>query len=451
MAGKPRRTNYKPPGNALRLVNELTVRGPQTREQLADRLDISLGTLRNAIKHLKETNPLPDDPREAVYDLSPEDAHLPEWVVARIPQKPGRKANVLMLNERAGSVVGVEIGRSHLTVGIADANGRLLGSPRVRDENHTVAEAEPRETFVKVAKLVKTQLELCSLSPEDIRGVGVSIPGPVGSKGETLAGGIMRSYQDIEIPERLSEALGEFASVTARVFVENDVDALARGEERYGKAFDVRDFAIVKCSGGIGAAIVADEQLVKGHNGGGAGEIGHCVIRPEALMSGGEILIPPDGKPPCQCGGWGHLEAFAGGDAIVRRILEIEPDKADISPDATPTAQLSEAIGHALAGRQPHEKVFTEAAALVGLAINTVAHLFNPQRVFVCGKLSEAGKPFLKAIQTECQNHNLLFGKAKTLIELGTGSTVEERREISVGGAVATALRKAPTRFVFET
>lgn len=447
-----RRINYGPDGNAKRVVEKLTLRGPQTRAQLNAHLGISPGTLRSAIQHLKDVNQLPGD-HEAIYDLDLEDAQLSDQAVKGITSgKPGKSPKVLMLHDKAGLVAGIEIGRSHLSVGVADANGRLLGSPRIQEESHSVEKETPGDTFSKVARMVKARLDTCSVAADSIRGVAVSIPGPVSQSGETLAGGIMTSFKDLDIPQELRTALDKTASVSAEVFVENDVDVLARGEQRYGKAFGLRDVVIVKCSGGIGAAIVSDERLVRGVRGGGAGEVGHCAIKPEALMSGGELLSSiKNGKPSspkCQCGKWGCLESFAGGDAIVRCIFD-HADNADIDPKSSATTKLTEAVLHAQGGREPHIDVFLEAASMVGLAINTLVHLFNPQKVLVCGKLSELGEQFLGAIRAECQKQGMLFGKARDLILLGTGSTVDERREISVGGAVATALRKAPTQFEF--
>jgi predicted NBD/HSP70 family sugar kinase/DNA-binding CsgD family transcriptional regulator len=453
MAKSTGRTNHGPKRNAQRLVAALTARGPQTRKQLADRLDIAPGTLRGAMKHLcaiTANSRSGEDP--AIYSISPAEAQLPADVVEEMDGTAGPKPKVLMLGPRAGVAVGVEIGRAHLSVGVGDANGCLLGAPDVCNEEHSLDEVSAPKTFTKAAKLVKKHLEACGVDPADVRGVGVSIPGPVGLDGRTLSRSISSSYYDIDIPDRFEKALAKTVGIVdAKVFVENDVDVLARGEQRYGKGFGRRDFMVIKYSGGIGCGIVADERLVRGRGGGGAGEIGHCTVNPEALVSDAKTLKDLKDDPLCKCKGFNHLEAYAGGDAIVERILGLNSGRKNSGPSrsAPLPVQLDEAMALAREGRQPHRDVIMDAAALVGYGVNTLIHLFNPERVLICGKLSEMGASFLEAIQDECQDQGLLVGDAQQIVDLGAGTNIEERRRISVGGAVTTALRKAPARFAY--
>jgi len=442
------RTNHGPEGNARRLAAALTRRGPQTRKQLAQRLEISEATLRNARDRLNEAN-APGEGRAAVYTVVPEEAQLPEHVIEEVNGTTGPKSEVLMLGPGAGAAVGIEIGRGHLSVGVGDANGCLLGDPDVRNAEHSIDAVPAPKTFAMAARLVKKQLRECGIDAGDIRGVGVSLPGPIGLDGHTLAHAISTNYQDIDIPTKFEKELAKVAGVKARVFVENDVDVLARGEQRYGKGYGLRDFMVIKHSGGIGAGIVADERLVRGRGGGGAGEIGHCRVSPDALVAEAPSLQGVK-EPQCKCQGFCHLEAYAGGDAIVERILELQKRKdPGFEKDAPLPVQLDEAMKLAREGREPHRQVVMDAAALVGYAINTLIHLFNPERVLICGKLSEMGEPFLKAIREECRDQKLLFGAVDQIIDLGAGNDLEERRRISVGGAVTTALRKAPPRLAY--
>lgn len=451
MAKSTTRTNHGPSGNARRLVEELTRRGPQTRKQLAKELEISEATLHNARKHLIDTggNSI-DGEQPAIYTVPPEKAQLPSQVIEEIGGVTGPKSEVLMLGPRAGAAVGVEIGRGHLSVGVGDANGCLLGEPEVRNEEHSIDGVSAKKTFAKAARMVKKQLQECGVDPADVRGVGVSLPGPISIDGHTLTHAISTNYQDIDIPAKFGAALEKGAEVTGEVVVENDVDVLARGEQRYGKGYGLRDFMVIKHSGGIGAGIVADERLVRGRGGGGGGEIGHCRVNPEALVS--EVTKLRGMKEPrCKCQGFCHLEAYAGGDAIVGRILELEKRKKDpgFDRDAALPLQLDEVMRLAQLGREPHRQVVMDAGAFVGYAVNTLIHLFNPERVLICGKLSEMGESFLEAIREECQDQKLLFGAVDQIVDLGAGSNLEERRRISVGGAVTTALRKVKPRFAY--
>ncbi|HET6997088.1 MAG TPA: ROK family protein [Solirubrobacterales bacterium] len=402
------------------------------------------------MNRLNEFAPSSGHDKPPIYTVSPQTAQLPQHVVEELNGLPGPRPQVVMLGPQGGMAVGVEIGRAHLSVGVGDANGCLLGKPEILEEEHVIDGVSPQRTFSKVARMVDEQLQRCDVAAADIRGVGVAIPGPIGHDGQTLAHGITTSYHDIDIPAKLERQLSDMVGIEAEVFVENDVDILARGEQRYGKGYGLRDFLVVKYSGGIGAGIVAGGELVRGRRGGGAGEIGHCTVSPEALVSPAKTLRQVR-EPRCKCGGWSHLEAFAGGDAIVRHILELEGGgRTSLNRDAPPPAQLDEAMELARAGHPLYAEAIMDAAAMVGYGINTLIHLFNPERVLICGKLSEMGQPFLRAIVEECQDLGLLFGDAKQIVELGAGSDVQERRRISVGGAVTTALQKTTPRFAYS-
>lgn len=391
---------------------------------------------------------------DAVFGIAPDEAQLPEHVVKGLSSRPGETPEVLMLGQVAGTVIGVEIGHTHLSTGLGDANSRLLGNPDISERSHSIERARPKATFDRVAKMVAQQLEECKIRPGEVRGVAVSVPAPVSAAGRTLSSRVLRAYDGIDIPASLSASLQRIASLQADVpvFAENDVDVLARGEQRYGKAFGLRDFAVIKCSGGIGSAIVSNDRIVRGRNGGGAGEIGHCPIKPQVLVERDDhIWSDQDEEPICRCGCWGHLEAFAGGRAIVDRIQMLESGRRKSIPaKGSLSSQLDVVMRKALDKEGLHRKAIGDAAALIGVAANTLFHIFNPRLVLISGKLSEMGEPFLTGIQEQCNAQGTLFGDVKESIELGTGVTTGERRRIGIRGAATTALRKTRPRLRYE-
>jgi glucokinase len=447
------RTNFGVAQNAERVADALTKHGPQTRGELAARLQISRKTVGTAVDRLNQRNSTKRR-GEAVFGVPPDQAQLPQHVAEELDEHPGPTAEVLMLGSVAGSVVGIEIGHTHLSTSLGDANSRLLGDPGISESSHSIEKARPQATFDRVAEMVKLQLEECRIKPGEIRGVAISIPAPVSAEGRTLSASVLRPYDGVDIPKRLGESLQKIASLPTEipVFAENDVDVMARGEQRYGKAFGLQNFAVIKCSGGVGSAIVADDRIVRGQNGGGAGEIGHCPIKPQVLVErDGHVWSGQDEEPLCRCGCWGHLEAYAGGRAIVDRIGALEAGKKKSIPArGSLSSQLDIAMQHALAKDGLHRKVIGDAAALLGVAANTLFHIFNPRLVLISGKLSEMGELFLDGVQKECNAQGTLFGNVTESIDLGTGTTTAERRRIGIRGAVTTALRKTQPRLRYE-
>jgi predicted NBD/HSP70 family sugar kinase len=332
-------------------------------------------------------------------------------------------------------------------VGVGDPNGCLLGEQDIREVEQSLDDVRTATLFPRVAKLVGEQLEHCDVTPQEIRAVAISIPAPVSKDGRTLSKDVLRTFHGVDIPDRLGRSLSKFADLSPAtpVIVENDVDSLARGESRYGKAFGLDDFAVVKCSGGVGAAIVSNAHLVRGRSGGGAGEIGHCSIDPAILSAEENVWEGLDSPPPCRCGGLGHLEAYAGGEAIVTRIAQLDPKMLSDEP-------LSKRLDRAIECADQEgvaRRVIADAGAMIGLAVNTLIHLFNPELLLVGGKMSEMGAPFLAAVRDECNEQGVLFGSVDDIVQLATGATAQERRRIGVRGAITTALRRSDSRLSF--
>ena len=161
-------------------------------------------------------------------------------------------------------------------------------------------------------------------------------------------------------------------------------------------------------------------------------------------------LDPEDALFTCVCGGSGHLEAMAGGAAIVKRIsadtVKPKPPKrlAELlaSPDKTVAEKLDGVIKASTRSRpwKPGAAALSDAARLLGGAVHTVTHMFHPEAVYLSGKLSEAGEPFLLEVKEAFEQLDSLSSYSP-LIELGTASGAFNRRLIMVRGAAMTAVR----------
>jgi len=114
----------------------------------------------------------------------------------------------------------------------------------------------------------------------------------------------------VPVCELLAAALG------AVVRVENDANAAALAEARWGAGRGYADFAYLTMSTGVGAGLVLGGELFAGR-GGNAGEIGHLPVEWE-----GE---------PCACGLRGCLEAYCGGAAWTHRLRRIAPERGRVA------------------------------------------------------------------------------------------------------------------------
>jgi glucokinase len=144
----------------------------------------------------------------------------------------------------------------------------------------------------------------------ELEAVGVSAPGPLDrARGMVVRPPNLPGWDEVPVGAILQEALG------CPVHVENDANAAALAEWRFGAGRGFRDVVFLTMSTGVGAGLVLDGRL---HTGalGNAGEVGHVAVEP-----GGEL---------CACGQRGCLEAYVGGAAWTRRLRRCAPDASRV-------------------------------------------------------------------------------------------------------------------------
>lgn len=203
-------------------------------------------------------------------------------------------------------------------------------------------------------------------SIQTLDGVGMNIPGMVAADGRVL--GSPSAQWGAFDARPLLETGG------TPLFFENDINACALAEKRFGNAGD--DFVWVTVSTGNGGAAVANGNLVRGAAG-CAGEFGHLKV---------EHRHPY----PCQCGGLGCLEAHASGVAIARRARETG---LGVDADARQCEEL------ARQGNATALAIYHEAGVHLGRALAIAANLLNPATAYIGGGVSKALDLMLPAIQ----------------------------------------------------
>jgi glucokinase len=198
----------------------------------------------------------------------------------------------------AGHLLGIDIGGTKLVVALGDASGRPLDEARLEQWGQGSAERD----FARLTAETKALLARTGVRIADVRGIGVSAPGPL----DPVAGVVIETpnlpgWHSFPLRTRLEQAFG------IPVQIENDANAAALAEWRHGAGRGASSFAFLTMSTGVGAGFVLDGRLWRGHHF-QAGEIGH-------------MPIERDGRA-CGCGMRGCLEAYVGGAGLAARIRE---------------------------------------------------------------------------------------------------------------------------------
>ena len=279
-------------------------------------------------------------------------------------------------------VVGIDIGGTKLATVVADTAGNILHKVR----KPTLAERGPEYALQLLFDMVHETIELAGLERTAISAIGVSCGGPLDT--ET---GIVYSPPNLPGWDALPlKALLE-SEFEIPVTIENDANASALAEYRFGGGRGYNAVLYMTMSTGIGGGIVLDGQVYHGAND-NAGEVGH------------QILIP-DG-PLCGCGKRGCLEALCSGPAIARRA-----QAAVRNEKALATALLDLAGGRVEALRSEHVleaarhgdalalRLVRETAYYMGWGIANLVNILNPDIVLLGTIAIAAGDLLLNPIR----------------------------------------------------
>ena len=188
---------------------------------------------------------------------------------------------------------GVDIGGTTCKIGLFDMNGTILEKWEIKTntENHGAAILDD------VAAAVLGKLDEKNISKEEVQGIGLGVPGPVGPDG-TVFKCVNLGWDVLNVEKELSEKTGIFVKVG------NDANVAALGEMWQGGGKGHDNVVMITLGTGVGGGIIINGKIVAGSHGAG-GEIGH-------------ITVNHDEIEPCNCGQYGCLEQYTSATGIVR-------------------------------------------------------------------------------------------------------------------------------------
>lgn len=263
--------------------------------------------------------------------------------------------------------MGVDIGGTKINAGLVDEDGKILQMDRRQTPTRDAEAVE--EAIIDLAKEYTKE--------HKIAGIGVGVAGFVDEKRSRVLLAPNLGWVDEPIRAVIEGA------VNIPTVIENDANAAAWGEYRFGDRDFPPDVLCVTVGTGIGGGLILNGQLYRGGHG-AAAEIGHMTIEP-----GGRL---------CGCGNRGCWEQYGSGNALVReaRLLAAERrDEAEVllglgdgTPEGVDGVHVTEA---AREGDPVALAAFDFLARWVGQGIADLAAILDPSAVVLGGGVSEAG------------------------------------------------------------
>ncbi|HEV7128102.1 MAG TPA: ROK family transcriptional regulator [Ktedonobacterales bacterium] len=352
----------------------------------------------------------------------------------------GRRAILVHFNAAAGYILGVDMGRTHLTLLLTDLAAQIVG----RRSGPFRIDQGPD------AGLAQLVLELNGFLAEQggdwsqVVGIGLGISAPLDASVQQLVSPPgMPGWNGVDVRRALKQQLG------VPIYVDNDANMGALGESRYGAGRGISDLAYIKIGTGIGGALVIGGQVYRGSRG-SAGEIGHMTMDEQG--------------PLCACGNRGCLEAVASADAIVADALAesasrrlAPPSDAVPDPPGPPGApahlDIAEVVRAAQWGDPASQAALERAGKHVGVALAGLVNLTNPSLILVDGGVARAGDRLLDPIRRAVAARSLAVASQHVRIAVGElrenaiafgGVAMVTDAAFEVSGALSTR-QTAPT------
>ncbi|SCK24871.1 ROK family glucokinase [Streptomyces sp. WMMB 322] len=273
-----------------------------------------------------------------------------------------------------GLTIGVDIGGTKIAAGVVDEHGTIL-------ETSTVPTPPTADGVIDaIADAVRD-----ASAEHEVDAVGIGAPGYVDDKRATVLFTPNLTWRHEALKDKVEQR------IDLPVVIENDANAAAWGEYKFGVGTGHEDVVCITIGTGLGGGVIIGGKLHRGRFG-VAAEFGHIRMVPDGLL--------------CGCGNQGCWEQYASGSALVRYAQQ----RATATPEnATILLELGDGTPEGVKGKHISEAArrgcpvavdsFRELARWAGAGLADLASLFDPGAFIVGGGVSDEGDLVLDPIR----------------------------------------------------
>jgi len=293
-------------------------------------------------------------------------------------------------------VIGIDIGGTGTKFGIVDRDGNVLFSSEISTKKHATVESFIDDLHDALYVLIQK-----AGGSGRIKGIGVGAPNGNYYTGTIEYAPNLPWKGIIPLAKLLEDKFKLPTSLT------NDANAAAIGEMTYGAAKGMKDFIMITLGTGVGSGIVANGQLIYGHDG-FAGELGHTIIIPDGR------LHPGTGK-------LGSLESYASATGVRYTALEmLKQTKEESLLRKVPEAEMDskKVYEAAIKGDKLAKEIYEFTGRILGIAMANAVMFSSPEAIILFGGLTKAGDLILKPTREHMEANliQIFQNKVKILI-----------------------------------
>ena len=275
--------------------------------------------------------------------------------------------------------IGVDLGGTNIAVGVVTEEGKILAEASTK----TLYQRPYQEIVKDMAICAKKALDKAGLTEDDVKSVGIGIPGVADQKEGRVIFCTNLAWHDIPLREELQKYIQK------PVYIDNDATVAGLAEAYAGVSAGCQSSVFLTLGTGVGAGIMIDGKPWSGAHGVGS-ELGHMTLVVDGV--------------PCTCGNDGCVERYCSATALIRMAKQsclAYPESmimtlADNDPEKISAKTVIDA---AKAGDPTAKRIFDRYAKYLAITINNVTAFMDPEMIVLGGGVSRAGEFLLDAVE----------------------------------------------------
>ena len=281
--------------------------------------------------------------------------------------------------------VGIDLGGSHIAIGVVDDNGKILEKVEKR-----ILGDEKQDIINFIENYIVENVKNFSLK-YDISSIGIAIPGTVNNV--SIVKSVNLGLENYNIVESLQEKLN------LPIKIKNDAKCASIAENEYGALKNYSRSVFLTLGTGIGGAIIIDNKLLNTGDLPGM-EVGHMVIEKEGIT--------------CNCGNKGCFEKYASMKAFKNNL------RKELGLDETTRGEeLLNMIRNNNPSNENYEKIEKVISSFISdlsIGIANLVNIFEPEAIVIGGSFIHFEDVFLERLKKSLQKGNYLFNRREDII-----------------------------------
>lgn len=277
--------------------------------------------------------------------------------------------------------IGIDVGGSHIGLGLIDLKGNLLLK---REKDYDKNQKDMSNIVLDTIKqLINEILEENQIEIKEIESIGIAFPG-------TVSNGIVVKAENLGIENfKIVEELKQQFNIP--IYLENDAKCAAIAEKKYGSLKKYDDALFLIIGTGVGGAVFLKGELLKPKRYSGF-EVGH-------------MAISKDG-PSCNCGRNGCFETYSSIKRLKQKIQK-EFDLPNIDGKRIEEFMIKNAENERL------NNIIDTYIDYLSLGIANLINIFEPEAISIGGSFAHYNKILLSKLEGRLSIGNDLYNKGE--------------------------------------